>query len=72
MKHVAGPFLAAAAILAAAPASAHPGDHSRFSFTDLAAHVFEVDHLVFLALIVIVGLLAYRAGRRSAGKRSAP
>ena len=56
--------------LGATPAAAHPGDHSRFSFADLAAHLFEVDHLVFLALIVLVGALAYGAGRRSARHRS--
>ena len=40
--------------LGVTPADAHPGDHSGFSFSGLAAHLFEIDHLVFLALIVLV------------------
>lgn len=48
----------------ATPAIAHPGDHARMSFVELVQHYAEPDHLVFLALTVIVGCLAYRWGRR--------
>ena len=34
------------------------------SLTELVTHYAEADHLAFLALTVIVGWLAYRAGRR--------
>ena len=50
--------------LGANPAFAHPGDHSRFDWGALAGHLLEPDHLVFLALIVVVGLLAFVAGQR--------
>jgi hypothetical protein len=56
-------------------ASAHPGDHSTFGWTSLATHLLEPDHLVFVALIVLVGILAFRLGRRAerrARERSAP
>jgi hypothetical protein len=49
----------------AGPAAAHPGDHTRMPLTELISHYAEADHLAFLALTVIVGWLAYRAGRRA-------
>ena len=49
----------------AAPAAAHSGNHARMSLTELVTHYAEADHLAFLALTVIVGWLAYRAGRRA-------
>ena len=51
--------------LAPTAASAHPGDHSTFGWASLAMHLIEPDHLVFVALIVLVGLLAFRLGRRA-------
>ena len=57
------------AVLAAAyPALAHPGDHARMSMTELIVHYAEADHLAFLALTIVVGWLAYRAGRRAEAK----
>ena len=56
-------ILVALAIIPTA-AHAHPGDHSRFDWGALAGHLLEPDHLVFLALIVVVGLLAFVAGQR--------
>ena len=47
------------------PAAAHPGDHVQMSLPELVAHYAEPDHLAFLALTVIVGWLAYRAGRKA-------
>jgi hypothetical protein len=58
-------FSVAALFALATPAWAHPGDHSRFAWRELADHLFEPDHLVFAALIVITGVLAYRLGRRA-------
>jgi hypothetical protein len=46
-------------------ASAHPGDHAGFGWTALAMHLIEPDHVVFIALIVLVGVLAFRIGRRT-------
>jgi hypothetical protein len=46
-------------------ASAHSGDHSSFDWISLAHHLIEPDHLVFVALIVLVGILAFRLGRRA-------
>ena len=46
-------------------AHAHPGDHSQFGWLGLAAHLFEPDHLIFIALMIVVGFLAFRAGRRA-------
>jgi hypothetical protein len=51
--------------LISSPAAAHPGDHVHMSPGELIAHYAEADHLAFLALTVIVGWLAYRAGRRT-------
>jgi hypothetical protein len=51
-------------LLGAAPAHAHPGDHGHFSWSELAGHLFEPDHLFFAALTIVVGILAFRAGRR--------
>ena len=61
--------------LASTAASAHPGDHSGFGWTSLATHLLEPDHLVFIGLIVLVGILAFRLGRRAerrARERSEP
>jgi H+/gluconate symporter-like permease len=51
--------------LGSTAASAHSGDHSGFGWTSLAVHLGEPDHLVFIALIVLVGVLAFRFGRRA-------
>jgi hypothetical protein len=51
-----------------APAFAHVGDHSGFDVASLLAHVFETDHIVFALLAVLMGVLAYRAGRRQEAK----
>jgi H+/gluconate symporter-like permease len=51
--------------LGSTAASAHPGDHAGFSWTALAMHLIEPDHLVFIALIVAVGIVAFRLGRRT-------
>ena len=60
------------AILAfATPAMAHPGDHATMSWGQLVIHYAEPDHLAFLALTVVVGWLAYRAGRRAEARQSA-
>jgi hypothetical protein len=61
--------------LGSTAASAHPGDHGGFGWAALAAHLAEPDHLVFVALIVLVGVLAFRIGRRAerpARQRRAP
>jgi hydrogenase/urease accessory protein HupE len=52
-------------------AYAHPGDHSQFGWLGLAEHLFEPDHLIFIALIVLVGFATFRAGRRSERQRQA-
>lgn len=50
-------------------AKAHPGDHGHLGFEALFQHfVLEPDHLVFMALTVIVGFTAYRLGRRVEAK----
>jgi hypothetical protein len=51
--------------LLATPAAAHPGEHTRMSVIQLINHYAEPDHLAFLALTVIVGWVAYWAGRRA-------
>ena len=51
-------------VLGVSPALAHPGDHARFDWRALAGHLLEPDHLAFIALIVVVGLLAFSVGRR--------
>jgi hypothetical protein len=66
MKRALYPGLSLAGLaLSAAAASAHPGDHTGFGWKSLAAHLFEPDHLVLLTLIVLIGLLGYRLGRRA-------
>jgi hydrogenase/urease accessory protein HupE len=47
-----------------APALAHPGDHSQMTLSQIAYHLAEPDHLFFIAIIVLVGIVAFRAGRR--------
>jgi hypothetical protein len=56
----------AATTALATPAYAHTGDHS-FIRTSAEAlwHLLEPDHIVFAVLTVLVGILAYRAGRRA-------
>ena len=46
-------------------ALAHPGDHSSFTWTTFSAHLLEPDHLIFVVLIIVVGFIAFRAGRRA-------
>jgi hypothetical protein len=55
----------AALALGSTAASAHPGDHSSLGWTSLAMHLREPDHIVFIALIVLVGMLGFRFGRRA-------
>jgi hypothetical protein len=55
-------------LVAASTAFAHPGDHSRMSPLEFIQHYAEPDHLAFLALTVIVGVLAFRWGRRVEAK----
>lgn len=62
--------LSALLSLLAAPALAHVGDHGGMSLAQVAAHVFETDHIVFALIAAGVGALAYRAGRK-AGLRHA-
>jgi hydrogenase/urease accessory protein HupE len=51
---------------AALPAFAHVGDHSFIrSSADAIWHLLEPDHIVFAVATVIVGIAAYRAGRRA-------
>ncbi len=69
MRQVPAAILAIAGM--AGNATAHPGDHVRMSPTELIAHYAEADHLAFLALTVIVGWLAYRAGRRTEARAHA-
>lgn len=45
-------------------ALAHPGNHGGMSVSEVIRHYAEPDHLAFLALTVIVGVLAFRWGRR--------
>ncbi len=54
--------------IGASPALAHPGDHAGFGWSELAAYLFEPDHLIFILLIIVVGILASGAGRRSANR----
>lgn len=54
----------ALATLAVAPANAHPGNHDKMSWLELARHYAEPDHLAFLVLTVGVGIAAFRWGRR--------
>ena len=51
--------------LAATPALAHPGEHGHMGLIELLQHYAEPDHLAFLALTVIVGVLAFKLGRRT-------
>lgn len=52
-------------------ALAHQGDHTGFDWAGLIAHVFEADHIVFAAIAVLTGILAFRAGRRTEAKAHA-
>lgn len=54
--------------LLATPAFAHFGDHTGMSLREVFDHVFETDHIVFAAIAVLTGILAYRAGKK-AGQR---
>jgi hypothetical protein len=51
-------------IIGAGAALAHPGDHSHFDAAHLLEHLLEPDHLIFIALIAVVAVLAFRVGRR--------
>jgi hypothetical protein len=42
----------------------HIGDHTSLRLYELAEHVFEADHIIFIALTALVGVAAYRQGRR--------
>jgi hypothetical protein len=54
----------------ATPAYAHTGDHSFLrTSVDALWHVLEPDHVVFALLTLLVGIMAYRAGRNS-GRRA--
>ena len=61
----------AAFALMTSPALAHQGDHSGFDFTSLVLHVLEPDHVIFAAIAVLTGILAYRAGRSAEAKAHA-
>ena len=52
----------------ASPAFAHPGNHAGMGLIEFVQHYAEPDHLAFLALTVIVGIAAYRHGRRVEAK----
>lgn len=52
-------------IMTVIPASAHPGQHAGMTVVDLARHLFEPDHVIFAGLAGLVGIFAYRAGRRA-------
>ena len=63
------PFAIAALVsLAPPPAAAHPGDHGHMSLLQIVQHYAEPDHLAFLALTVLVGVAAFRWGRRIESK----
>lgn len=47
------------------PAFAHTGAHGHLDLAGLLAHIFEPDHLIFACIAALVGVLAYRAGRRA-------
>jgi hypothetical protein len=42
----------------------HVGDHTGLRLRELAAHIFELDHFVFAAVTVLVGIWIYRYGSR--------
>jgi hydrogenase/urease accessory protein HupE len=69
MTRIFAPLLALSVSLSASPAMAHPGDHAIFSAAALAEHLLEPDHLVFIALVVLVAILAYRVGRRAEARQ---
>ncbi len=54
--------------LLATPAFAHQGDHAHFDLAGLIAHIFEPDHVVFAAIAVLTGILAYRAGKKAGAR----
>lgn len=55
--------------LSATPAMAHPGNHAGLDLAALAAHLFEADHIIFATLAAIIGVLAYKAGRRAEARK---
>jgi hypothetical protein len=62
-------FFAVLIAVASTPAFAHVGDHSFVRTTaDAMWHVLEADHIVFAVLTVLVGVMAYRAGRRAVAR----
>jgi hypothetical protein len=70
MMRFTAPAVATALLLPSA-AIAHQGDHSGFTADGLLAHLLEPDHLVFLALLLVLGVVALRMARR-AKERSKP
>jgi predicted outer membrane protein len=67
MKRLAVLLLA----MVATPALAHQGDHTQFDPVGLILHVLEPDHVIFAALAILTGVLAYRAGRRAEARSHA-
>lgn len=66
---VAALSLMASSLLAlASPAAAHPGNHAGMALIEFVQHYAEPDHLAFLALTIVVGVAAYRHGRRVEAK----
>ena len=61
--------LSSSLLTLASPALAHMGDHSHFALAEMAAHLLEWDHLFFLALAGVIGIMASRAGRRLEARR---
>jgi hypothetical protein len=64
MTRITAPAVASALLLPSA-AIAHQGDHSGFTADGLLAHLLEPDHLVFLALLLLLGVVALRMARRA-------
>jgi hydrogenase/urease accessory protein HupE len=56
--------------LLSTPALAHPGDHSGLTFGTIAGHLMQIDHLLAIVLIVLVGVLAFSSGRRAERARN--
>ena len=42
----------------------HIGDHSMLHLDQIPWHLLEPDHIFFIAFAAIVGVLAYRHGRK--------
>ncbi len=61
-------LMAPSLFVLASPAVAHPGNHAGMAVIEFVQHYAEPDHLAFLALTIIVGIAAYRHGRRVEAK----